>query len=180
MKRTALAALTALSLLSIAVLCAATAHAQDMLVGEYYTNKVWRVSPDGTKTAFAQPSLSGGSRFFGSAFDSAGNLYAARASGGPSDVIKISPTDVVSTFHAGLDPTDVAFDLSGNLYVASGGQVSRFAPNGTNLGVFATVTGDASGQAHLNYPLYSGICYQYKHRLSRRWRETGFTTSVIR
>ena len=142
----------ALALSCIATLLTATAHAQDMLVGEYFSNKVWRVSPDGTKTVFAQPSVPSGIRFFGSAFDSAGNLYAARFQGAinnPNDpnngVIKISPTGVVSNFRSGLEPSDIAFDLSGNLYVSSytSGQINRFAPNGTSLGVFATLTSDA-------------------------------------
>jgi len=153
MKRIHYAALTALALSCIATLLTATARAQDMLVGEYYTNKVWRVSPDGSKTVFAQPSVPGGIRFFGSAFDASGNLLVARLQGGtnsPDDpnngVIKISPTgtvtNVVST--SGWEPSDIAFDPSGNLYVSTfAGQIRRLTPGGTFLSVFATLTSDA-------------------------------------
>jgi sugar lactone lactonase YvrE len=102
---------------------------------------------------FATTGLNGA---FGLAFDVSGNLFVAN--GGFTGVNaysiqKYSPTGAhLGTFASGFSfPIDLAFDAAGNLYVACANDntVRRFAPDGTNLGVFAS-----SG---LNQPL--GIAF---------------------
>ena len=79
----------------------------------------------------------------GLAFDSAGNLYAARTVNTNSTIMKFTlPWGFSSVFATnGLsDPWGLAFDSVGRLYVANhgNGTIRRFAPNGTDLGVFAS------------------------------------------
>ena len=65
---------------------------------------------------------------------------------------KITPGGVVSTFATGLNgPTGLAFDSSGNLYVAnydngSGTTISKITPGGT-VSTFATGLNGSEGLA---------------------------------
>jgi streptogramin lyase len=142
--------------LAVSLSFASSVHAQDLLVGEYVNNTIWRIAPDGAKTVYAQPAGSGVTRLTGFAFDTAGNLYAARAvafNPGSSEngVIKVSPNGVVANFATSISgqPGSVAFDSAGNLYVGglSAGNVRRFSPTGTDLGNFVTASGDSESLA---------------------------------
>jgi len=67
----------------------------------------------------------------------AGDLYTMDETGGP--IVRISPDGTKTTFASGVGSTSsgMAFDRSGNLYVAAGSNVLKFNPNG-NQSTFAT------------------------------------------
>ncbi len=135
-------------------------------------------------TGLAQP--------WGLAFDSGGNLYVANSAigggfGNPlgSSIRKFSPTGVdLGTFASRsglvgpLNPHDLAFDSSGNLYVADneGHQICIFGPNGDDLAnIF--VAGSPSSIAFAPVPeptclqlFASGLLVFVSLGYSARWR----------
>jgi sugar lactone lactonase YvrE len=87
----------------------------------------------------------------GNLLAAAGDLYVANSNGG--NILKVN-SGLKTVFASGLtDPTSVAFDGSGNLFVADASthMIFKFAPNGTrstfasNLGVLFALAFDASG-----------------------------------
>jgi sugar lactone lactonase YvrE len=172
----------------LVLLAPAAAHAQDLLVGEYFTNTIWRVAPDGTKTLFAQPAVPSGIRLCGFSFDAQGNLYAARVDGGSANpgnanngVIKITPMGQVTSFSSTVSalPIDTAVDSAGNVYVGSysSGQIHRYSSAGADLGVFATMTTDAYNIAFDT----SGVLFaaSYGTGQIRRFSSTGADLGVF-
>ncbi len=67
------------------------------------------------------------------AFDAKGNLYVANINGGT--IVKITPTDVESTFASGLStPNGLAFNAAGDLFVSSGdggSTITEITPGGS-------------------------------------------------
>jgi len=93
-------------------------------------------------------------------FDTAGNMYIADFFG---VILKYTPAGQVSTFANVVDATQIAFDRSGNLFVASSDHqmIEKITPEGV-VSTFATIGGfgkpdglafDSSGQ------LYVGIAH---------------------
>ena len=79
----------------------------------------------------------------GLAVDSAGYLYAAETVNTQSTIMKFtlpSGSGLVFATNGLSDPWGLAFDSGGYLYVANNGNgtIERFAPDGTDLGVFAS------------------------------------------
>jgi sugar lactone lactonase YvrE len=103
------------------------------------------------------------------AFDAAGNLYAEGNTLSGAVIERITPGGVTSVFAAlGLnaEPTGMAFDTSGNLYVANSGfeTIDKITPGGA-VSVFASMGlaspiglgFDASGNLYAsNFDLFSG------------------------
>jgi YVTN family beta-propeller protein len=134
--------------------------AGNVYVANVFTANIEKFSSTGQDLgAFATTGVNdpGGMRF-----DSAGNLYLANVNS--NNVEKYSPTgqDLGSFVTGVFKPTDVAFDASGNLYVAASNNiVEKFSPTGTDLGAFIT-TGlagpdglafDSQGNLYVsNYP----------------------------
>jgi outer membrane protein assembly factor BamB len=107
--------------------------AGDLFVADYNNGIIYRYKPDGTRATFA----SGLYHPVGMACDSAGNLFAADNNAGnlhQGSIYKFGPDGSRVTF-AVLDPSDhpadLAFDRTGNLYMADlGGNIYRY-----NLGI---------------------------------------------
>ncbi len=106
----------------------------DLYVADYDSGKIFRFSPDGTKSIFAS-----GLRFpSGLAFDRTGNLFVSEGSGG--EISKFTPEGVQSVFASGVTyPSALAFDGAGNLFVSekvSGdvGLISKITPAGEKSG----------------------------------------------
>jgi sugar lactone lactonase YvrE len=108
---------------------------------------VSKVTPQGVKTIFAGKGLFGGVTAL--RFDSNGYLYVADGIGNrynalpaPRNVVwKVDPTGNASQFATGINnPTGLAFDRGGNLYVASFDDqaVYKFSSTGVSLGAFVT------------------------------------------
>lgn len=100
---------------------------------------ITEITPGGKQSTFA----SIGPALFGLAFNTAGDLFTVIHQG---SVIEIAPDGTQSTFATGLTgaPQGVAFDSSGNLFVADdlGSSIFKIAPDGT-VSIFAT-TGESS------------------------------------
>jgi len=121
------------------------ATAQNLLVSEYSNERAIEFDSTGANLGVfaSHGSFSSGDRFEGMAFDANGYLYTAQGNV-PGIVSRFSPTGTyLGTFATtGLsDATDIQFDATGNLYVASfqNNTVHRFSPAGADLGVFASV-----------------------------------------
>lgn len=100
----------------------------NLLVVDQWAGCIWRVKPDGTKTA----AVTGLSYPAGVAADAQGNLYYVDTVK-DSFVNKVAPDGTVTTLLAGLTfPMGLAVDASGNLYVAANDDftVYRIAPSG--------------------------------------------------
>jgi sugar lactone lactonase YvrE len=103
--------------------------AGNLFVADYNSGVIYRYKPDGTRTTFA----SGLYHPVGMACDSAGNLFAADSNAGnihQGAIYKYAPDGTRVTF-AVLNPSDrpadLAFDSTGNLYMADlGGNIYRF------------------------------------------------------
>ena len=111
--------------------------AGNLYVSNYSGASVNKYSPTGTLLA----TLTTGAGPQGMAFDAAGNLYVANSFA--HTVQKFSPTGTdLGVFISGINqPTDLAFDPNGNLYVTDWGftsQVLKYNSAGVSQGVFAT------------------------------------------
>ncbi len=130
----------------------------NLYVANRFTNVVSVVTPSGTVTtlvpAFASP------KFL--AIDGNDNLYVAE---GDNTVSKVTPSGTISTFVTPstglLDPSGLAFDNSGNLYVAN--DITNLVLKATpSLHSFAVSAGDASKLSAIGLTLnadgtFSGI-----------------------
>ena len=113
-------------------------------------NSVTKITPAGVQSTFA----TGIAGAYGTAFDSAGNLYVSSATTGTID--KITPAGVVSTFVSGLDkPYGLTFDAAGNLLVADSGAntVDSITPAGV-VSVIATGLNAPEGIVRANGAIY--------------------------
>jgi sugar lactone lactonase YvrE len=85
--------------------------------GGYYS--IGKFTPGGTGSFFAEPP-SGLSAPFGTAFDTAGNLFVSNTN--TQDILKFTSAGTGSFFaHDEGTPRGLAFDSAGNLYVANSG-----------------------------------------------------------
>jgi len=121
--------------------------AGNLFAGDAWFAYIYKFAPNGTRSVFADPSDFGPDQYPGGlAFDRFGNLFASTEAGTPignDTILKFTPDGVESTFATNLDwPNSLAFDASGNLFVAEWGafaprgDILRFTPNG-NRTVFA-------------------------------------------
>lgn len=130
-------------------------------------SNIYKFTPDGTRTVFADSSqFPPNNGPIDLAFDRFGNLFASTESGQLSDpsnvVMKFDPNGVGTPFATGLDryPRGLAFDRTGNLFVAQvgvdpnpGGNILKFTPNGIGT-VFTVVPGgNNSGPEWLTFQL---------------------------
>jgi sugar lactone lactonase YvrE len=128
---------------------------------------IYKFTPDGTRTVFADSSqFPPNNGPIDLAFDRFGNLFASTESGlfsDPSNVVmKFTPNGVGTPFATDLDryPRGLAFDRTGNLFVAQvgvdpnpGGNILKFTPNGIGT-VFTVVPGgNNSGPEWLAFQL---------------------------
>jgi sugar lactone lactonase YvrE len=117
--------------------------AGSLYVANARNNTIAKFTPDGVGAVFADAD-DGLVKPIDLAFDTAGNLYVSNAYGGPAgngSVLKFTPDGMGSVFaENGLHLAyGLAFDSAGNLYVSNynSSTIEKFAPDGTNLGVFA-------------------------------------------
>jgi sugar lactone lactonase YvrE len=112
----------------------------NLFVGDFKTDTIFKVAPDGTRSAFA----TGVHWPNNIAFDATGNLYALSPAGeSKGAILKFSPDGTKSTFASGVGfPLSLAFDSAGNLFVSEmdSGSIFRFTPDGSK-GTFATNVG---------------------------------------
>ncbi len=141
---------TTLIALTLWLLLGASPARAEFVPGDLYVSSrlgpsISRVTPDGVVTTFVT-----GIDTTGLAFGPDGYLYAAHfVNFGIGLIYKVSSDGVVSTFVTGLPgPAGLAFDSSGNLYVANfyGNDVSKITPEGV-VSPFATGTEQPSGLA---------------------------------
>jgi streptogramin lyase len=98
---------------------------------------VSKVTPSGVVSHFATLPFSAGG--YGIAIDHAGNLYVADSF--LSEISKIDAGGAVTTYATlpGFNPTGLAFDALGNLYVSANGTIQRVAPGGGTATAYATL-----------------------------------------
>jgi len=116
----------------------------NLYVANYNNNTVTRYTPRGRGETFADRGQ-GLVNPLGLVFDAAGNLLVTNQGGGPmraGRVMMLSPTgDATILVKDGLQvPYGIALDATGNVYVSNNGGnfVEKFAPDGTDLGVFCS------------------------------------------
>lgn len=126
-------------------------QAGNLYVANNISNTVVSYTPNGVATVFADQ-FDGLNNPIGLAFDTAGNLFVTNAHGGSNrggKVIKVTPEGIGTAFaDAGFQTAyGIALDAAGNVYVSNNGdnRVEKFAPDGTDLGVFCS--------SNLNAPL---------------------------
>jgi DNA-binding beta-propeller fold protein YncE len=116
----------------------------NLYVANACANTIQKFTPDGRGTEFANAD-DGLDQPVGLIFDSSGNLFVSNAQGGRNDlglVLKFTPDGVGSVFaDTGFHTAfGLAFDSDGNLYVSNAdarhSSIEKFAPDGTDLGVF--------------------------------------------
>jgi hypothetical protein len=115
----------------------------DLYVSDSSTYKIFKFTPAGDRSEFAsnlhQPRAL--------AFDRKGNLFLGESGSGttqvPSIIYKYTPDGTRSTFASlGLvDLLGMAFDGAGNLFVSTGTDILKFAPNGAQSTFAANVDG---------------------------------------
>ena len=109
----------------------------NLYVADFNGNTIEKLSPNGQKLGTITDL---GGQTFDVAFDKAGNLYASISS---NIIQKFSPTgqDLGVFASTGLNvPFGLAFDDSGNLFIANleGASVREFSPTGQDLGNYVT------------------------------------------
>src|SRR6266403_678629 len=78
-------------------------------------DSIFKFTPDGNKSTFAS-GLNSNSGVYNLAFDAAGNLFVSDEES--HSILKFTPDGKKSTFATGFDPSGMAFDDKGNLFVA--------------------------------------------------------------
>ena len=116
----------------------------NLYVANAQSDTIEKYTPDGVGSVFADASQ-GLRHPVDLIFDAAGALFVTNIQGGPTmngSVEKFTPDGVGTLFADGgfNGAYGLAIDASGNIYVSNllGNNVLRFAPDGTNLGVFAS------------------------------------------
>lgn len=103
----------------------------NLFAGDESTGSIFKYAPNGTRTVFATGIIP---NFL--TFDQAGNLFVSIAGSAPmgaGSVVVYGPNGAQKTFASGLNsPQGLAFDGSGNLYVAelTTSTILKFTPNG--------------------------------------------------
>jgi uncharacterized protein YecT (DUF1311 family) len=107
--------------------------AGDLFVSDEDSHSILKFTPDGKKSTFA--SGLGTYGVYNLAFDAAGNLFVS--DGDSHSILKFTPDGKKSTFATGFNPTGMAFDDKGNLFVADQEHsIFKFTPDG-NRSTFA-------------------------------------------
>jgi len=117
----------------------------DLFVLDRELNTIFEFKPGSTKPSASFPLPDDGpfgSSFFCLAIDNNDNIYAGDIEYG--DIVKIDPQHPANLIHltGAMNPDAMAFDASGNLYVAngnSGDTITKYAPGG--ISPSATLTG---------------------------------------
>lgn len=131
----------------------------NLFVSDSFGGRIWKITPDGTKTAWKQDALLATAGFppFGAngiAFDRhESNLYVSNT--GDDRIVRIpvnadGTAGSVSIFASGIDgPDGIAFDVRGNLYVCANqaDEIAVLSPSGARI---ATYRG--TGSAALHFP----------------------------
>ena len=108
--------------------------AGDLFVSDEDSHSIVKFAPDGKKSTFASGLSTYG--VYNLAFDAAGNLFVSDEDS--HSILKFTPDGKKSTFATGFNPSGMAFDDKGNLFVADQEHsIFKFAPNG-NRSTFAT------------------------------------------
>ncbi|HEV2327806.1 MAG TPA: PEP-CTERM sorting domain-containing protein [Verrucomicrobiae bacterium] len=113
---------------SIAMLTAASASAQNIFVANwYFPGAIYSITPGGVESTYYTGGLGEPESI---AFDSSGDLFVADAYDGNIDKISIGGTE--STFASGMSaPNGLAFNSAGDLFVADRtGSIYEFSPTG--------------------------------------------------
>jgi sugar lactone lactonase YvrE len=139
---------------------------------------IFKYTPDGTRSAFA----SGLNWYPGwLAFDSAGNLFVTDQTDADGGVVyKFTPDGTQSVYASGLGYTrGLAFDSTGNLFVAGGGYIYKFTTNGVRS-TFASSWIDASGLAiDTAGNVYAGsFAYGYIFEYTTNGTRSTFATGI--
>src|SRR5437762_655090 len=93
------------------------------------TDSIFKFTPDGKKSTFASGLSTYG--VYNLAFDAAGNLFVADEES--HSILKFTPDGKKSTFATGFNPSGMAFDDKGNLFVADQEHsILKFTPDGTS------------------------------------------------
>ena len=107
--------------------------AGDLFVSDEDSHSILKFTPDGKKSTFASGLSTYG--VYNLAFDAAGNLFVS--DGDNHSILKFTPDGKKSTFATGFNPTGMAFDDKGNLFVADQEHsIFKFTPDG-NRSTFA-------------------------------------------
>ncbi len=116
----------------------------NLFVANTFNATIRKFTPNGVGTVFAD-GADGIQHPTDLKFDDAGNLWVTNAYGGPTgtgSVQKFTPDGIGTVFADSVFSTayGIAFDSAGNVYVSNliGDNVLKFAPDGTNLGVFCS------------------------------------------
>ncbi|HEY3662064.1 MAG TPA: NHL repeat-containing protein [Chthoniobacterales bacterium] len=116
----------------------------NLYVANAQSDSIEKYTPDGVGTVFADASQ-GLQHPVDLLFDAEGALFVTNIQGGPAmngSLEKFTPDGVGTLFAEGVfnGAYGLAIDASGDVYVSSllGNNVMRFAPDGTNLGVFVS------------------------------------------
>ncbi|MDQ1741492.1 MAG: hypothetical protein QOE53_3144, partial [Pseudonocardiales bacterium] len=111
----------------------------NIFLAESGNNLISKFTPAGVKTTFAT-----GVNAFDLTFDAYGNLYCADFNG--NVVYKYTASGARTTAVSGvLNPTAIAFDPSGNLFVGAGNKLYKVAPGTSTPTIFADATGQIKG-----------------------------------
>src|SRR5438034_4069748 len=90
-------------------------------------DSIFKFTPDGKKSTFA--SGLGTYGVYNLAFDAAGNLFVSDEDS--HSILKFTPDGKKSTFATGFNPSGMAFDDKGNLFVADQEHsIFKFTPDG--------------------------------------------------
>jgi len=107
--------------------------AGNLFVSDEESHSILKFTPDGKKSTFA--SGLGTYGVYNLAFDAAGNLFVSDEDS--HSILKFTPDGKKSTFATGFNPSGMAFDDKGNLFVADQEHsIFKFTPDG-NRSTFA-------------------------------------------
>ena len=120
-------------LLSISTQAGALAFDAAGNLFERGTDSIFKFTPDGNKSTFASGLSTYG--VYNLAFDAAGDLFVSDEDS--HSILKFTPDGKKSTFATGFNPSGMAFDDKGNLFVADQEHsIFKFTPDG-NRSTFA-------------------------------------------
>jgi len=116
--------------------------AGNLFVSDEESHSILKFTPDGKKSTFASGLSTYG--VYNLAFDAAGNLFVADEES--HSILKFTPDGKKSTFATGFNPSGMAFDDKGNLFVADQEHsIFKFTPDG-NRSTFANDLSTVGGK----------------------------------